>query len=113
MPVKYIVLTILNSAITISGQVLWKLAVMKTAGYNYKLLINPLIISGVLAYGLSTALWLFILSKVPFAVAYAMTSTTYLFSLFAGYYIFNEAITLTKVAGVVFILAGVIFLTRT
>ncbi len=112
MPVKYLALAILNSAITISGQVLWKLAVMKTAGYNYKLLINPLIISGILAYGLSTLLWLFILSKVPFSVAYAMTSTTYLFSLFAGYYIFSEAITPTKVAGVVFILAGVVFFTR-
>lgn len=112
MPIKYIVLTILNSAITIFGQVLWKMAVMRTEGYTYRLLINPYVISGVLAYGLSTVLWLYILSKIPFSIAYALTSTTYAFSLFAGYYIFHEAITLYKITGTVLILIGVIFFAK-
>jgi multidrug transporter EmrE-like cation transporter len=112
MPIKYIVLTILNSAITISGQILWKMAVIKTAGYTYKLLINPYIISGIMAYGLSTALWLYILSKIPLSTAYAFTSTAYAFSLFAGYYIFHETITPYKITGTVFILTGVIFFAK-
>jgi drug/metabolite transporter (DMT)-like permease len=112
MPVKYIFLTILNSSITITGQVLWKMAVMRTEGYSYKLIVNPLVIFGVLAYGLSTVLWLYILSKIPFSVAYALTSTTYAFSLFAGYYIFHEGITPSKVIGTVLILTGVIFFAK-
>ncbi len=112
MPIKYIILTILNSAITIFGQVLWKLAVMKPAGYTYRLLINPYVISGIAAYGLATVLWLYILSKIPFSIAYALTSTTYAFSLFAGYYIFHEAITPSKIIGTVLILTGVIFFAK-
>ncbi len=112
MSVKYIFLTILNSAVTIFGQVLWKMAVMRTGGFSYKLLVSPFVLSGIIAYGLSTVLWLYILSKIPFSVAYALTSTTYAFSLFAGYYIFHEAITPLKLLGTVLILAGVIFFAK-
>ncbi len=112
MHIKYILLTLLNSAITICGQVLWKMAVTKTEGYSYKLLMNPFILLGILTYGLSTVLWLYILSKMPFSIAYALTSTTYAFSLFAGYFIFNEAISVYKIIGTTLILAGVIFFAK-
>ncbi len=112
MNIKYILLTILNSALTISGQVLWKLALLKPGSYSCKLLTNPLIISGVLIYGLSTVLWLYILSKIPFSTAYAFTSIAYAFSLFAGYFLFHESVSLQKIIGTVLILTGVIFFAR-
>lgn len=112
MHIKYILLTLLNSSITISGQVFWKMAVMKNEGYSYKLLLNPFLIWGILAYGLSTILWLYILSKIPFSTAYALTSTTYALSLLAGYFLFNEALSPYKVIGTALILAGVIFFAK-
>lgn len=112
MNIKYILLTILNSTLTISGQVLWKTALLKPNSYSFKLLANPLIISGILVYGLATVLWLYVLSKIPLSVAYAFTSITYAFSLIAGYIFFEEAISPYKIIGTALILTGLIFFAK-
>ncbi len=109
---KYIFLTILNSGLTVLGQTLWKIGLERMEGYSLKLLLNPLILAGVFVYGVSTILWLYVLSKLPFSTAYPLNSIAYALSLFVGFFIFNENIDLRKILGTVLILAGVFFIAR-
>ena len=112
MQIKYIALTVLNSGLMILGQTLWKIGLSKMGGFSLKILLNPLIVSGLFVYGLSTFLWLYILSKLPFSTAYPLNSIAYAFSILVGYLVFKETITAQKIAGTVLILAGVFFIAR-
>lgn len=112
MQLRYIFLSILNSVILICGQTLWKIGLIKMNGFSLKLLINPLVLSGMLIYGGSTILWFYILSKIPFSVAYPLNSVAYAFSIFVGYYLFKETISLSKIFGTVLLLSGVFFIAR-
>lgn len=112
MQTKYIVLTVLNSGFLVLGQTLWKMGLEKMNGYSLKILLNPMIISGLFVYGIATLLWFYILSKLPFSTAYPLNSIAYALSLLVGYFVFNEAITSQKIAGTVLILAGVFFIAR-
>jgi drug/metabolite transporter (DMT)-like permease len=112
MQAKYIFLTIVNSGLLILGQTLWKFGLIRTNGFSLKLLLNPLILLGVLVYGLSTLLWFYILSRLPFSTAYPLNSVAYAFSLFVGYFFFREEISLQKIFGTILILAGVFYITK-
>ncbi len=109
---KYILLAILNSGLTVLGQTLWKIGLDKMEGYSLKLLLNPLILGGVFVYGISTVLWLYVLSKLPFSTAYPLNSVAYALSLFVGFFIFKENIDLRKIIGTILILAGVFYIAR-
>lgn len=112
MKIKYIVLAIINSGLLVFGQTLWKKGIIKVGGYSLKLLLNPMIVSGLFVYGVATLLWFYIISKLPFSTAYPLNSIAYIFSLLIGYVIFNETITGYKIVGTMFILAGVTFIAR-
>lgn len=109
---KYIFLSVLNSSITIFGQTLWKLGLIKMNGFSLKLLIHPFVISGMLVYGVSTLLWFYILSKIPFSIAYPLNSIVYVLSMIVGYFLFKEAISLQKIFGTLLLLAGVYFIAK-
>ncbi|EGD46870.1 protein of unknown function DUF6 transmembrane [Ruminiclostridium papyrosolvens DSM 2782] len=109
---KYILLAILNSGLTVLGQTLWKIGLEKMEGYSLKLLLNPLILAGVFVYGISTVLWLYVLSKLPFSTAYPLNSVAYALSLFVGFWIFKENIDLRKIFGTILILAGVFYIAK-
>ena len=112
MEIKYILLSLINSALSVFGQVLWKYGLVKAAGSSYRLLYNPLILSGILVYGISTVLWLFILSKLPFSIAYPLNSLAYALSIFAGFYLFKEPLSVQKIMGMLLIMGGVFFIAR-
>ncbi|ACL77741.1 EamA family transporter [Ruminiclostridium cellulolyticum] len=109
---KYILLSILNSGLIVFGQTLWKLGLVKTEEYSLRLVLSPLILAGVFVYGISTLLWLYILSELPFSTAYPLNSIAYVLSLFVGFFIFKEHIDLQKIFGTMLILAGVFYMTR-
>jgi drug/metabolite transporter (DMT)-like permease len=73
---------------------------------------TPWIIVGFLCYGISAILWLDVLSKLDFSMAFPMVSLTYVFAIVIGRFIFNEAIGLDRVVGVLLILAGLFFIIR-
>lgn len=68
--------------------------------------------SGLFCYGLSLLLWFYVLSKMELSKAYPLVSLGYVFTLILGYLFLNEAITVTKIAGIALIMVGVIVLTR-
>ena len=67
---------------------------------------------GLACYGVSVVLWLGALSRAPVSVAYPMLSVGYIVNAIAAVFLFSEALTAGKVAGILLIVAGVIVLAR-
>ena len=77
-----------------------------------KLLQTPWVIAGFFLYGISAILWLDVLSKLDFSLAFPMVALTYVFTLLIGRFFFGETVDWERILGVGFILIGVFFLIR-
>jgi drug/metabolite transporter (DMT)-like permease len=77
-----------------------------------KLFQTPWVIVGFACYGLSSILWLDVLSKLDFSLAFPMVGLTYVFTLLIGRFFFGETIGWERMLGVGLILCGVFFLIR-
>lgn len=73
---------------------------------------TPWIILGFVCYGVSAILWLDVLSKLDFSLAFPLVSLTYVFALIIGRFIFHETVGLDRIVGVVLILGGLFFVVR-
>ncbi|UCC85578.1 MAG: EamA family transporter [Anaerolineales bacterium] len=81
-------------------------------GSLLRLFRTPWIILGFACYGVSAVLWLDVLSKLDFSMAFPMVSLTYVFSLVIGRLIFHETVGLDRILGVLLILSGLFFVVR-
>ena len=77
-----------------------------------KLFQTPWVIVGFACYGLSSILWLDVLSKLDFSLAFPMVGLTYVFTLLIGRFFFGETVGWERMMGVGLILCGVFFLIR-
>lgn len=73
---------------------------------------NPFVLLGLLAYVVSVVVWLLVLSRVEVGFAYPLLSVGYIVNAVAGYYLFQENLSLTRVTGILIIVAGVYLVTR-
>jgi drug/metabolite transporter (DMT)-like permease len=73
---------------------------------------TPWIILGLACYGFSSILWLDVLSKLDFSLAFPLVSLTYIFQVVIGRFIFHETVGMNRVAGVLLILGGLFFVIR-
>jgi len=73
---------------------------------------TPWVILGFVCYGVSAVLWLDVLSKLDFSMAFPMVSLTYVFSLVIGRFVFHETISPQRIVGVLLILGGLFFVVR-
>ena len=73
---------------------------------------TPWVILGFMCYGVSAVLWLDVLSKLDFSLAFPLVSLTYVFSLVIGRFVFHETISLQRIVGVLLILGGLFFVVR-
>lgn len=107
----------------VAGQTLLKVGLLKIGGTSFlgfgsvwasvlKLFSTPYIILGFAVYGISAILWLDVLSKLDFSVAFPLVSLTYVFALIIGAFIFHEQVGLTRILGVVLILGGLSLIIR-
>ena len=87
-------------------------ALAEGVGSFLKLLQTPWVIVGFLCYGLSAVLWLDVLSKLDFSLAFPMVGLTYVFTLLIGRFFFGEIIGWERLLGVGLILGGIFFLVR-
>ncbi len=87
-----------------SGQVSWS-AVLQ-------LLVAVPLWVGLGCYVISVVLWLGALSRVPVSVAYPMLSIGYVLNAVLAVFLFGEALSLGKLAGIGLICAGVFTLAR-
>jgi multidrug transporter EmrE-like cation transporter len=73
---------------------------------------NVYVLGGLFLYVVSVAVWLLVLSRVEVSFAYPLLSVGYIVNAVAGYYLFQENLSLTRVTGILIIIVGVYFVTR-
>lgn len=91
----------------------FEFAAANIAPIGWRLATEPHIMGGMACYVLSLAVWIVGLSRVPVSVAYPMLSIGYVVNVLAAWWLFGESITLTKIAGIGFIIIGVWLIART
>ena len=62
--------------------------------------------------GGATVLWLHILKNYPLSIAYPLTSLSYVFGMIGAWWIFHEAIPLSRWIGVAIIIIGIYFIIK-
>lgn len=77
-----------------------------------RLAMNPCILGGMLAYGVSLVVWIMGLSRIEVSVAYPMLSLGYVLNAAAAWYFFGEAVGPFRLAGIAFIMVGVVLIAR-
>ncbi len=73
---------------------------------------NVFILCGLLCYVVSVAVWLLVLSRVEVSFAYPLLSVGYIVNAIAGYYLFQENLSVTRIGGILIICVGVYFVTK-
>jgi len=79
----------------------------------FKLFLNPIILMGLLFYGVSAFLWLVGLSKTPLSKAYPLISLSYIIVFFCSWLLFHENISILKIVALLVICFGVFLLSKT
>ncbi len=109
---------LLNSA----AQLLLKAGMGKIGAFQFttdniwpiamKIAMNFGIMGGLCIYVFSVLVWLTVLSRVDVSLAYPMTSIGYIVTAVAGFTLFQENLSLTRIIGILVIMAGVYLITR-
>ncbi len=73
---------------------------------------NVFILGGLLCYVISVVVWLLVLSRVEVSYAYPLLSVGYIVNAVAGYYLFQENLSITRISGIAIICIGVYFVTK-
>lgn len=74
----------------------------------FKALLSPYVLGGLGCYGLSSLLWLVVLSREDLSYAYPMIAIGYVVVVFLSWLLFHEPVPLTRIGGLVLICAGVV-----
>lgn len=77
-----------------------------------KLALEPHIMAGVACYVVSLVVWIMGLSRVEVSIAYPMLSVGYLLNAVAAWYLFGEAVSVTRLVGIGIIIIGVYIVAR-
>lgn len=72
------------------------------------IVVTPELLLGLTCYGLGALAYILLLTRVNLSVAGPSVSLVYVFSVLMGYFIFRETIPLMRLAGLSFIVVGVI-----
>lgn len=73
--------------------------------------INPVVIGGIVLYGISFLLYIYLISKYPLGYIIPLTTAfVYLIIFTASYFIFDEVFTALKILGIALIIGGLVFL---
>ena len=109
---KIIPYAIIQSALLAAAQVFLKFALTRMPSFAWtrefwcSLLVNwQFAVSGLL-FGAASLLWMYIVKVFPFSLAYPMVSLSYVFGMVAAIVFFHEQVSLTRWAGVFFIMLG-------
>ena len=79
---------------------------------GWKIATQPHILSGIGCYVISVIVWILALSRVEVSVAYPMLSVGYVVNAVAAWYLFGEAVTPMRFAGIGIIVLGVFIVAR-
>jgi drug/metabolite transporter (DMT)-like permease len=109
-------LLLVNVLLLVSGQMLWKVGASSINEWGiqtiFYLLRSPSFIGGGLLYVVATFIWMYIISKMPFSVAYPVQSLSYALGVICAYFIFKEQVQVTQWLGVIVIIFGVYLIAK-
>ncbi|WP_054958546.1 EamA family transporter [Paenibacillus dakarensis] len=104
------IMLFLNIILLVAGQLVWKTGLEQHGGIHLgnflSVLFSPLILTGILFYGLATVLWFFVLSRLPLSLAYPLQSLAYALGIVAAWYFFGESVPLNRWIGAAVIVIG-------
>ena len=73
---------------------------------------SPYVLLGFILYGVSSLLWLAVLSRADLSFAYPLVSISYIITVLGAAIFMGEQVTFTRWAGVLLICAGIAFMVR-
>ena len=79
---------------------------------GWRLATEPHIVGGLACYVISVVIWVMALSRVEVSVAYPLLSIGYVVNAIAAWYLFGEAVTPMRLAGIGVIIVGVCLVAR-
>jgi len=79
---------------------------------GWKLATEPHILGGLTCYVISVVVWIMALSRVEVSIAYPLLSVGYIVNAIAAWYLFGEAVSVTRLAGIGVIIIGVYIVAR-
>jgi len=74
--------------------------------------LNPGIIGGLALYGLGTVLWLGVLSRAELSQAYPFVGLSFVLTALFGVFLFNDSLSVQRIAGIAAIVVGVYLVGR-
>lgn len=77
-----------------------------------KTIFQPYVFCGLVLYGISAVIWLYVISKFPLSVAYPMLSMGYVLVMVLSCILFKEPLTVIKIVGALCICFGVFLISR-
>jgi multidrug transporter EmrE-like cation transporter len=114
-----LLLVMLGTVLNVGAQVALKFAVQSVPAVSYHdpkslllLALNPLVILGLGLYAASVVNWLVVLKRMDLGLAYPLMSLGYIATFAVGVMCFHEPFNITRILGVLVIIAGVVLLTR-
>ena len=122
--VKYLVLALImvDVALNVTGQLSLKHGMTKLGNFSLSLstlppvfvnaALNPYVLLGLVCYGLGFLVWLIVLAKAEVSYAYPLISLGYVFTAILARVLIGEAVSLTRMAGILVICAGVFLVAR-
>lgn len=122
--IKYLILSLilLDVVLNVTGQLSLKHGMSKFGNFSLSLealppiflkaAVNPHVILGLVCYGLGFMVWLIVLSKAEVSYAYPLISLGYVFTAILARLLFGEAVTLTRMAGILVTCLGVFLIAR-
>lgn len=110
----YLLLTI-NILLMSIGQLLFKQAANffnnnGNLSFLSKYLTNPWFYGAVFSFGISTFVWVKILTQMKLSIAYPILSISYILTTIGAMLLFNEKLSLMNFFGILFIMIGVSFI---
>ena len=112
-------LVLLSVLLNTLGQLLFKIGLNQVGAFSFspanliqfgfKVVTNISVMSGLLIYVISTAVWFLVLSRADVSFAYPLVSIGYIFNSVAAYYLLHEhAFSPMRLAGTLVIIVGVV-----
>jgi len=113
---KNIMLCLLNTALLVCGQLLFKFTArgkeISSLPDVMQLLLSPYMIAAIILYGVTTLLWVYILTKVPISYAYPIQALAFPLVAMLAVPLFKEIVPVSRWIGIGVILTGVLIASR-
>lgn len=114
------ILLLVSVAFGATGQFLFKVGmqsygqVSAVGAFRHltSIIITPQVFSGFVLFGLSSVLWLSVISKSQLSYAYPMVSMGYVLTLIMSRVFLNEQVGFYKIIGTILIISGVLFISK-